>query len=62
MGKHIAKSSSLTMILKLLITRGIITLIPKEANQEKEKENLKIEKNKKIKERKSEKIIKNEND
>ena len=28
------------MILKLLITRGITTLIPKEATQEKEKENL----------------------
>ena len=30
------------MILKLLITRGNITLIPKEATQEKEKENFKI--------------------
>ena len=28
------------MILQLLITRGNITLIPKEATQEKEKENL----------------------
>ena len=32
-----------TMILKLLITRGNITLIPKESTQEKEKENLKFQ-------------------
>ena len=31
------------MILKLLITRGSITLIPKEATQEKEKENIKLQ-------------------
>ena len=31
------------MILKLLITRGNITLIPREATQEKQKENLKIQ-------------------
>ena len=31
------------MILKLLITRGTITLIPREATQEKEKGNLKIQ-------------------
>ena len=31
------------VILKLLITRGSITLIPKEANQEKEEENLKLQ-------------------
>ena len=31
------------MILKLLITRGNITLIPEEASQEKEKENLKLQ-------------------
>ena len=31
------------MILKLLITRGNITQIPKEAIQEKEKENLKLQ-------------------
>ena len=41
------------MILKLLITRGNITLIPKEATQEKEKEILKsqpekLKKNEKI--------------
>ena len=31
------------MILKLLITRGTITLIPKEAAQEKEKGNFKMQ-------------------
>ena len=31
------------MISKLLITRGNITLIPKEATQENEKENLKLQ-------------------
>ena len=31
------------MLLKLLITRGNITLISKEATQEKEKENLKLQ-------------------
>ena len=31
------------MILKLLITRGNITLIPRETTPEKEKENLKIQ-------------------
>ena len=31
------------MILKLLITRGNITLIPREATQEKEKEHLKMQ-------------------
>ena len=31
------------MILKLLITRGNITLIPREATQEKEKENLEMQ-------------------
>ena len=47
------------MILKLLITRGNITLIPKEATQEKEEENFKsttrkIEKGKKKKKKKYE--------
>ena len=31
------------MILKLLITRGTITLIPREATQQKEKENCEIQ-------------------
>ena len=31
------------MILKLLITMGNITLIPEEATQEKEKENIKLQ-------------------
>ena len=40
------------MVLKLLITRGNITLIPREATQEKEKENLIPQKGKlKIKEK-----------
>ena len=38
------------MILKLLITRGSITLIPKEATQE--KENIKIQKQKQEKKEK----------
>ena len=40
------------MVLKLLITRGIITLIPREATQEKEKEIFNPQKGKlKIKEK-----------
>ena len=40
------------MVLKLLITRGNITLIPREATQEKEKEILNVQKeNLKIKEK-----------
>ena len=47
------------MILKLLITRGNITLIPKDATIEKEKENLKLQPAKLKKERKRRiKIIK----
>ena len=47
--------NSVTMILKLLITRGNITLIPKEATQEKEKvilksQPVKLKKNEKEKE------------
>ena len=49
------------MILKLLITRGNITLIPKEATQEKEKENLKLQPEKLKKKEKEEKNMK-END
>ena len=36
--KHWDHSTVCPMILKLLITRGNITLIPKEATQEKERE------------------------
>ena len=41
LSKHWDHSSVYPMILKLLITRGNITLISKEATVEKEKENLK---------------------
>ena len=43
LSKHWDHPSVYRMILKLLITRGNITLIPKEATQEKEKENLKLQ-------------------
>ena len=41
LSKHWDHPTVYPMILKLLITRGNITLIPKEATQEKEKENFK---------------------
>ena len=41
--KHWDHPTVYPMILKLLITRGNITLISREATQEKEKENLKIQ-------------------
>ena len=40
LSKHWDHTTVHPMILKLLITRGNRTLIPKEATQEKEKENL----------------------
>ena len=43
LSKHWNHPTVYPMILKLLITRGNITLIPREATQEKEKENLKIQ-------------------
>ena len=43
LSKHWDHPSVYPMILKLLITRGNITLMLKEANQEKEKENLKLQ-------------------
>ena len=45
LSKHWDHPSMYPMTLKLLITRGNITLIPKEATQEKENENYMIEKN-----------------
>ena len=39
LSKHWDHPTAYPMMLKLLITRGNITLIPKEATQEKEKEN-----------------------
>ena len=50
--RHWDHPSVYPIILKLLITRGNITLIPMEAPEEKEKVNLKIEKNEKIKRKK----------
>ena len=43
LSKHCDHPTVTPMLLKLLITRGNITLIPKEATQEKEKENLKLQ-------------------
>ena len=43
LSKHWDHPTVYLMILKLLITRGNITLIPKEATQQKEKENLKLQ-------------------
>ena len=54
LSKHWDHPSVYPMILKLLITRGNITLIPREATQEKEKEILKIQPEKVIKKEKEE--------
>ena len=43
LSKHWVHPTVYPMILKLLITRGHITLIRKEATQEKDKENLKLQ-------------------
>ena len=43
LSKHLDHPTVYPMILKLLITRGNITLIPKEGTQEKEKENFKLQ-------------------
>ena len=43
LSKHWDHPTVYPMILKLLITRGNITLVPKEATQEKEKENLRLQ-------------------
>ena len=54
LSKHWDHPSVYPMVLKLLITRGNITLIPREATQEKEKEILNPQKEKlKIKEKQS---------
>ena len=57
LSKHWDHPSVYKMILKLLITRGNITLIPKEATEEREKENFKIE-SKENKNKDNQKIIK----
>ena len=54
LSKHWDHPTVYPMILKLLITRANITLIPKEATQEKEKENLKLQPEKLEKEEKEE--------
>ena len=61
LSKHWDHPSVYPMILKLLITRGNISLIPEEATKEKEKENTKIEKNEN-KKKENQKNIKKEND
>ena len=60
LSKHWDHCTVYPTILKLLITRGNITLIPREATQEKEKENLKVQPEKlKNKEKEEYKITKN---
>ena len=61
LSKHWDHPSVYPMILKLLITRGNTTLIAKEATEEREKENFKIEK-KEDQNKENQKNIKNEND
>ena len=58
--KHWDHPTAYKMILKPLITRGNITLIPREVTQEKVVENLKIEKNEN--KRKNKNKFKKEND
>ena len=54
LSKHWDHPTVYPMILKLLITRGNITLIPQEATQEKEKENSELQPEKLIKKEKEE--------
>ena len=61
LSKHQDHPSVYPMILKLPTTRGNITLIPKEATEEKEKEKLKIENNEN-KKRENQKNIENANE
>ena len=61
LSKHWDHPSVYPMILKLLITRRNITLIPKEATEEKEKYNF-ILQTEKEKKKEKQKIIKKEND
>ena len=55
LSKHWDHPTVYPMILKLLITRGNITLIPREATQEKEIDNLKVQPEK-LKEKEKNKI------
>ena len=61
LSKYCDHPSVYPMILKLLITRGNIVLIPKEATEEKEKENYIMEKEEERK-NKNQKNIKKENE
>ena len=61
LSKHWDHPSVYPMILKLLITRRNITLIPKEATEEKEKYNFKLQ-TEKEKKKEKQKIIKKDND
>ena len=56
LSKHWDHPTVYPMILKLWITRGNVTLIPKEATQEKEKEILKLQPGK-LKNKKNKKYI-----
>ena len=58
LSKHWDHPTVYPMILKLLITRGNITLIPREATQEKEKEILNPQTEKLKKDGKDNKIMK----
>ena len=61
LSKHWDHHTVYPTILKLLITRGNIALVPREATQDKEKENLKMQP-KKGRRRKKKKKINKEND
>ena len=61
LSKHWDYPSVYPMILKLLITRGNGTLIPKETTEEKEQENSKMQ-TEKEENQENQKIIKNKND
>ena len=61
LSKHWDHPTVYPMILKLQITRGNITLIPRQATQEKEKENFKIEPEK-VKRKRNKNNFKKEND
>ena len=60
LSKHLDHPSVYPIILKLLITRGNITLIPNETTEEREKEKCIIE-NKENKKKENQKNIKIEN-
>ena len=61
LSKHWNHPTVYLMKLKLIITSGNITLIPRKATQEKEQENLKIQPEK-VKKKEKKNKIKKEND